>query len=92
MEKRDTFLPFHGSKFDDLIDRGPTPEEVNSLAIRSELNQRPGVVVFVHDQEQRKDFRKVIRYWRRIKELHHDVDVMLDSGIEPGKIRIGYQT
>lgn len=84
------FLPNNGSRFDDMIDRGPSAEEINSLAIRSELNQRPGVVVFVHDQEQRRDFRKVVRYWKRIKELHHDVDVMLDPDVKPGQIRVGY--
>ena len=84
------FLPNNGTRFDDMIDRGPTAAEVNSLAIRSELNQRPGVVVFVPDQETRVEFRKVVKYWKRINELHHDVDVMLDPDIKPGDLRIGY--
>jgi hypothetical protein len=83
------FLPHNGTKFDDMASRGPTEAEVNSLALRSELRQRTGAVVFVATQEDRREFRKVIKYWMRIKELHHDVDVMLDSSMEPGNVRVG---
>ena len=86
---RDTFLPFNGTKFDDMIEKGPTLEEVNSLAIRSELNQRTGVVLFVSSQPERVEMRKVVKYWRRIKELHHDVDIMLDQSMKPGTLRVG---
>lgn len=84
-------LPFQGSRFDDIV-AGPTESELNSLALRKELNQRTGCVVFVHDQAQRQDFRKVLKYWQRIGELHFLPDVMVNPNVQPGKLQVGYET
>jgi len=85
------FLPNDGTLFDDM--RGPkppTPEELNSLAFRQELNKRPGVMIFVSNQEERRQMRKVCKVWMAKKEIHHMPDVMLDSSLKPGSTNVRY--
>ncbi len=81
-------LKYGGSFFDDLVKNGPTEEEINSLAIRTELNERHGAVIFVQNQEARRDFRKVLKYWHQIKELNHIPQVLLDESMPVSSIRI----
>jgi len=88
MSKQKMRQDYGGSFFDDLVKNGPSSSEINSLAIRSELNQRVGAVVFVQNQEARTDMRKTIKYWMKIGELHHDVQVLLDFTMSPGQIKI----
>jgi len=85
------FLPNDGTLFDDQ--RGPKPptvEELNSLAFRQELNQRPGVTIFVHNQEERREMRKVCKYWMMRNQLHHMPSVMVDSSLKPGTTNVRY--
>jgi len=86
------FLPNKGSAFDDQKPTSPLPteEQLNSLAFRTELNQRPGVTIFVADQAARQEMRKVLKVWVKANELHHPVDVFVDAGIEPGKVSVRY--
>lgn len=86
----DQFLPHGGSHFDDLrpATAPPTEAELNSLAIRTELNQRDGVAIFVDSNEQRVEMQKVVKYWRLREELHHPVPVLVDTTIRPGGMQI----
>ncbi len=81
---------YGGSFFDDLVKKGPTDAEINSLAIRTELNQRTGAAVFVQNQGARTEMRKVIKYWLKIDELHHDVQVLLDFSMGTNELRVAY--
>ena len=89
---QDTFLPHGGTEFDDMKPTSPLPteEQLNSLAFRMELNKRPGVSIFVANQEDRIEMRRVLKQWLKATELHHRVDVFVDAGVAPGQVRVAY--
>lgn len=80
-----------GSWFDDQPRyNGPTQEQLNSLELRRELNQRVGISMFVNSHDERQEMRKVLQHWLKLKELHHPVDVWVDTTVEPGQVRLRY--
>lgn len=80
-----------GTYFDDLLGKKPpTPEELNSLAIRAEINARPGVAVFV-SRETLEQAQSVVALWQRYGEVSSDLRVLVDSTIKPGSMEVRYR-
>lgn len=79
-----------GTYFDDLLGKKPpTKAELNSLAIRQELNGRPGAHIYV-PQVDLKRMQAVMTLWRRYKLLDRSVLVMIDDTLKPGTIQVRY--
>jgi len=85
-----TRKPEGGSWFDDdTVPNLPTPSELASLAIRQELNSRPGTHVHVN-QETVEEMASVVLLWRKYQLVSPSVQVYADNRLKPGKVQIRY--
>ena len=79
-----------GSWFDDdTVPNLPSASELASLAIRQELNSRPGTDVHVNPEDV-EGMASVVLLWRRYKLVSEDTQVYADSRLKPGKVQIRY--
>jgi len=79
-----------GTYFDDLLGKKPpTPEEVNSMAMRMEINARPGSCVYVSQKELTR-MQSVVALWQRYKEVSPQVHVLVDDTLKPGTVEVRY--
>jgi len=79
-----------GSYFDDLLGKKPpTAEELNSLALRNEINARPGSCVFVSTARLRQ-MQEVVALWQRYREVSPSLRVLTDDTLKPGTVEVRY--
>ena len=81
-----------GTYFDDELETKHdqyTKYQLESLAIRAQLNERPDHTVFVASVEARQELRKVFNFWFSKKEMGHHPTIEIDYGLPDGEMRIG---
>lgn len=79
-----------GTYFDDLLGKKPpTDEELNSMAMRKEINSRPGTNVYVPRETLRR-MQEVIALWQRYEQVSPSLLVLVDDTIQPGTVEVRY--
>lgn len=79
-----------GTYFDDLLGKKPpTDNELNSLAIRAEINARPGVCVYVSRGTLVK-MQSIVALWQRYEQVSKSLRVLVDDTLKPGAVEVRY--
>jgi hypothetical protein len=79
-----------GTYFDDLLGKKPlTDDELNSLALRTEINARPGCCVFVA-RETLRQMQSIVALWQRYEKVSPALRVLVDDTLRPGAVEVRY--
>ena len=79
-----------GTYFDDLLGKKPlTTEELNSIAMRAEINARPGACVYV-PRETLVQMQQVVALWQRYEQVSPHLRVLVDDTLKPRTVEVRY--